>query len=215
MPEYSYNTSGMKSGHSHYLYAGKISTQQACYYSLSGDLEKKKVVTVFLPYPERMDIPYVNWLLNDDLFGKGWVTKDAEDGIYNGFKYEGLGGEYADSMFRLVALRMPIEFHLGHTWSAFRKHGFTEMESLWLMQRFKVEDVVVNHWYGNSNHFLMEKVLPFHKFTKENFRETYSSVCYQRFPYETGTTFPEKSFLGKELSGIADRIKEELKKGGA
>lgn len=196
MAKYSFAEHNMRSNGvcAHYkAYNGKLYINAPCYSGLNICIREGEEATIYLPFPDYADIPYINWMLNTDLFGSRFITKDAEDGIYNGFKYQS-SGDYYEDIFQLIALRFPFEFNLFQTWSAFRAEGYDEMESLWLMCRFAVnpETRNVSFWHGNSNHFLLQRSVPYKAFNEKNHNPFCGSVAYNysygkdRFPHENG-----------------------------
>lgn len=133
--------------------------------------------TVLHPFPDHMDISYVNWVLNSDMFGDIFVTKDAEEGMRYGFKYIPKGTK-EDTLFKLLALRFFHEFRRAETYTKLESEGFTPKESFWLLHHltYSKQQNKFSLFNGNSNHYVIPRDLPFDLFSTEHVKKGHDVV---------------------------------------
>lgn len=202
----------------HYRYAGEDYLHYACYSSVYHNTGEE--LTIYHPFPHLVDLPYMDWVINSDFFGKNFITKDAEEGVHYGFKARLNGETTADRVIGFVALRFPLEFKLGDSWSKFRAIGLTEMESLWLMHWFNASSGKLVPWSGNSNHYCLPKYMSPKCLTHDNFPETSNwmtgswppeDMLNVRWLNPVKTKFNQEKLSGKTIRAIKTILKEVRK----
>jgi len=166
---------------SHYKYKREVWSDMACYSNLKHADPGK--VRFLHPFPDIADISYLQWVLDSELFGSFLVSTDAEKGIREGFEAQ-LHGDRRDYdvLFSAVALRMPFEFDLFDNWRAFRKAGFSELDSFYLMDKVMWDGVWCGVYGISILHLAVQPYVPRWALSLENMNPVCDSISDYRFP---------------------------------
>jgi hypothetical protein len=200
---------------SYYNYSGVLGSGTTCYSGLWGGFGRQNL-TVYHPFPEDVPIEYINWLLNSDLFGHNFNTKDAEEGIQNGFSIK-IKEDWRGVFGSMIALRYPFELGVGRfLWNEARSRGFTEEESLMISIHFvKDSKDVVRISYFNTNHIPIYSDVPITSYNRGSIDYGMNSIS-KRYTFDSSTKIREimeaegdVSFYG-EYSGSFDLSDEKL-----
>lgn len=119
---------------------GASSLNQFCYVDIThGDNACDRFIAAQHPFVlrESSDVDsvreYVNFILNSNMFGRGFITKDCDEGFKSGFEIDtSLNRTYL--LTCLSFLRWPFEdkSECRWSWATFRNLGYTEIQSLFL-----------------------------------------------------------------------------------
>lgn len=118
---------------------------EVCYARIvkTPQLAIKKLV-LFVPHCVRRDTrtintrEYLDWIINSQMFGRAFITKDVDEGLEKGFRVDTTQNR-ALVFGALQAFRYGFETSR-FGWSAYRKMGFSVAESLALSSCFNVVD---------------------------------------------------------------------------
>jgi hypothetical protein len=127
---------------SYWLADGKTSFFRGCYGSLisgsgDGELDPIEKLTVFHPFHETFKRKLVDFVISDDFFGPAFLTKDSEEGLYNGFKINTEIPAYY-VLGAIIALRKtflwvgPKENEVSFVWEK-----YPPLEALYLLDQFE------------------------------------------------------------------------------
>lgn len=180
------NRADLSYHHSHYIIGygdGKedFETNRACYSGLWNGVRGMEYLKLVFPDHRNPAIgAYVQWLLNSDLFGEAFLTKDWEEGINNGFEID--IHQPTNFLFSaMAAIRFPWESEEQDgtwSWGDYRELGFSERQSLFLsINAVVIAGELVEASY-NSNHLPMPRLLSFNKYYPQHFRRQ-NGTMYQ------------------------------------
>lgn len=193
---------------------GEIEQNQACYADLfnyeEGDLW-------FLhPFPKVANLNYINWLINSEIFGQFFLTKDAEEGVTNGFHVVKDDEGNWDTLFAGAALRTPFEFELFDIWQFYVDNGFDGLDAFYLMHQVQWD----GGWcgvYGISNlHLSIDLNMSRRCLSPNNIRLGHNKIYHKRFKTlecnEDDYSYILRNKTKKDgLSWLKEKMEEEKK----
>jgi hypothetical protein len=98
-------------------------------------------LTVFHPW-EKFNREVVEFILNEEPFSKYFITKDIDKGRMDGFIVD-LSHPYEEILGAMIALRGCWNNYNGSLFPAFRKAGASIVESMFLSERFHLDDNLI------------------------------------------------------------------------
>ena len=205
-------------------------TNMACYSMVWAGRPNMEQLYVWFPEHKcKLIAEYVNWVLNSDLFGEAFITKDFEIGMVDGFEVNiDMPTNFLFSA--MAALRFPWEQDLyrydGWHYAKFREMGFTPKQCLFLLTGCYIDDegMICPSGY-NSNHLPIPRSTGFANYKPECFtrqegsmREQYRSIgVTDQWVYTNDSVirnlvkFKENGWGGAEPIKLTDKIIEKLK----
>lgn len=163
--------------------------EYACYSTITyNDQARFDSFWVFHNKLVEKDLPnlkeYINFILNSELFGDAFLTKNYENGMKFGFKVN-VNQPFSYINSALMYLRWPFECHSvsyhsykKFSWGYFIKLGFSPLESLRLSRDFMYEDGAIKNNTYNDNHLPFRKNTSLISYKKESFKNVFNKRTF-------------------------------------